>query len=94
MHSLQALMIKQAIMHLRRVTQQTKVGWFFSVACKGSLPCSVKLLQHGLYASISYTSLSAACMIHSLTESKHVVSCLLQINLFWQIYRGFFVLYA
>lgn len=80
-----ASVIRQAIVSLGRMTQQTKVGWFFNVVYKDSLPYSRQLLQHGLYASISYTSISAVCITHSLAESEHVVSCLLQINLFWQI---------
>jgi len=81
----QAEVVRQAIVSLGRVAQCPKVGCFFNVVYKGSLPYSRQLLQHGLYASISYTSLSAVCITHSLAESEPVVSCLLQINLFQQI---------
>lgn len=50
------------------------------------------LLQRGLHASISYTSLSAVCLLRGLAESELPVSCLLQINLFQQIQLHFFFL--
>lgn len=77
-----------------RMTQQTKVGCFFNVVYKVSSPYSRQLWKHGLYESISYTSLLSVCMTHSWAESELVVSSLLQINIFLANLVAFFLLIA